>query len=433
MRLYSTQDRNHLATFAEAVDRGMAPDGGLYMPLTLPLLPPAFLEACKDKPFVEISTELARRMLEDDLPAPVLESIVTDAFSFPVPLRVLDENLTVLELFHGPTLAFKDFGARFMARVLSWLHRADSREIIILVATSGDTGSAVAHGFAAVEGVRVVLLYPAGRVSSLQELQLTTAGDNVTTLSVEGTFDDCQRLVKRAFADPEVRRGRTVTSANSINIARLLPQAFYFVSSWARARQSGRDITFVVPSGNLGNLTAGLMASAMGMRAKHFVGATNINDVVTHYLRTGEYRRHRAVRTISNAMDVGDPSNLVRIRSFFQDDRELMNRVLTTRCSTDEETRSAAWEAFERYQYVFDPHGAIGYRAARHYLREQKGDTQCVVLATAHPAKFPEVLTEEMQTAVEVPEAIQKLRSRPRRVSSIGANYGELREVLTSE
>jgi len=433
VRLYSTQDRSHLATFAEAVDRGMAPDGGLYMPSTLPLLPPAFLESCKDRSFAEISAELARRILEDDLPAPVLESIVTDAFSFPVPLRVLDEELTVLELFHGPTLAFKDFGARFMARVLSWLHRADSREIIVLVATSGDTGSAVAHGFAAVEGVRVVLLYPVGRVSSLQEQQLTTAGENVTTLSVEGTFDDCQRLVKRAFADPEVRRGRTVTSANSINIARLLPQAFYFVSSWARARQTGRDITFVVPSGNLGNLTAGLMASAMGVGAKHFVGATNINDVLTHYLRTGEYRRRRAVRTISNAMDVGDPSNLARIRSFFQNDRVLMNRLLATWCSTDEETRTAAREAFERYQYVFDPHSAVAYRAARYYLREQHGNTRCVVLATAHPAKFPEVLTEEMQKAAEAPDALREIQSRPRRVSSIGADYSELREVLTSQ
>jgi threonine synthase len=315
-----------------------------------------------------------------------------------------------------------------MARILAWLHRDDAREVTVLVATSGDTGGAVASGFADVQGVRVVLLYPGGRVSPLQELQLTTAGGNITTLKVDGTFDDCQRLVKMAFADGELRETRTLTSANSINVARLLPQMFYYASAWGMVKDRGA--VFVVPSGNFGNLTAGLMASEMGIPAEHFVMVTNINDVVPEYFRTGIYRPRPAERTLSSAMDVGDPGNLARIRSLFDDDLDSMRRRISAARCTDEETREATREAYERHQYVFDPHGAVGYRAARRFLDTKKTNARTVILATAHPAKFPEALDKEMRSALQVPEILEEITKRPRRMTPLGADYEEFRSHL---
>ncbi|MGB5872432.1 MAG: threonine synthase [Bacteroidota bacterium] len=440
MKLYSTRNRDHVVSFAEAVDTAMAPDGGLYMPCELPPLPPEFLEEWAKGSFQEIALNMARHLLNDEIPDDALEQIVREALNFPVPVQELDIDLSVLELFHGPTLAFKDFGARFMARVLAWLHRDDSREVTVLVATSGDTGGAVASGFAGVKGVRVVLLYPGGRVSPLQELQLTTPGENITTLKVDGTFDDCQRLVKQAFADRELAEKRTLTSANSINIARLLPQMFYYAAAWARVnvedraggedRPSGRGVVFVVPSGNFGNLTAGLMAAEMGIPVERFVMATNINDVVPDYFRTGTYRPRRAERTLSSAMDVGDPSNLARIRSLFDEDLEAMRRRIHTDSSTDEETREATREAFSQYRYVFDPHGAVGYGAARRFLDMKQTDGRAVVLATAHPAKFPEAMDEEMRSAVRVPEVLREIATRPKKMVPISADYEEFRSHL---
>jgi threonine synthase len=430
MMLFSTSDRNHRASFARAVDRGIAPDGGLYLPEHYPWFSPEFFAHTRRRSFAETAFDVARRFLSDEIPERVLGDIAADAFSFPVPLHRLDDRLSVLELFHGPTLAFKDIGARFMARVMRWLHRDDDRDIVVLVATSGDTGGAVASGFAGVAGVRVVLCYPGGRVSPLQELQLTTGGETTTTLRVEGTFDDCQRLVKQAFEDPELSRGRTLTSANSINIARLLPQTFYFVSTWGEVYQERRRTVFVIPSGNFGNLTAGLMARAMGVGAAEMVAAMNVNDVFAEYLQRGTYTPRMAIRTLSNAMDVGDPSNLARVRALFADDLTAMRRVISTRSFTDQETRDAVREAFQQYGYVFDPHGAVAYRAARAYLSGRGDDSQAVILATAHPAKFPEALEEDQRVAAGFPEALRDLERRPQRQKPINASYDELREIL---
>jgi threonine synthase len=428
MKLYSTQNKDHVVTFAEAVDTAISPDGGLYMPCALPRLSSQFLEECAERPFQEIALGMARPLLADEIPQRSLEQIVYEALNFPLRVRHLDSDLSVLELFHGPTLAFKDFGARFMARVLGWLHREDSREVTVLVATSGDTGGAVASGFAGVEGVRVVLLYPGGRVSPIQELQLTTAGEDVTTLKVDGTFDDCQRLVKMAFADRELAGSRTLTSANSINIARLLPQMFYYAAAWGKVKDRG--VVFIVPSGNFGNLTAGLMAAEMGIPVEQFVMATNINDVVPEYFRTGTYRPRPAEQTLSSAMDVGDPSNLARIESLFGQDLDSMRRRIHPESCTDQETRDATREAFGRHRYIFDPHGAVGYRAARRFLAKKPNEARAVVLATAHPAKFPEVLDEDMKRSLQVPEALKEIARRPQRMTPVSAEYEELRSHL---
>jgi len=430
MKLASTAERGHRATFAEAVDRGLAPDGGLYLPEQYPRLPERLFELSASRSFAESSWEIARRLLGEEIPEDALAEITSDAFNFPVPLRRLDDRLSVLELFHGPTLAFKDVGARFMARVMAHFHREDDREIVVLVATSGDTGGAVASGFAGVPGVRVVLLYPGGRVSPLQELQLTTGGDNITTLRVEGTFDDCQHLVKQAFRDPELTRGRTLTSANSINIARLLPQSFYFLTTWGQMRREHRRIVFSIPSGNFGNVTAALMAREMGAVVEKMVAAMNINDVFGEYLRTGTYHPRVASRTLSNAMDVGNPSNLARIRSMFNDKLAAVRQVISASSSTDEETLSAGREAFERYGYVFDPHGAVAYRAARLYLADRPDDTHAVILATAHPAKFPEALDREQREAAGFPAALRTLEGLPRRQVAIGRSYEGLHNIL---
>ena len=432
MRLASTAESGHRASFAEAVDRGLAPDGGLYLPESYPRLPASLIEEWSRRGFASLSEEVARRLLGDEIPEDALASITAEAFDFPVLLRRLDERLSVLELFHGPTLAFKDIGARFMARVMAWTHRNAEREIVVLVATSGDTGGAVASGFAGVPGVRVVLLYPRGRVSRLQELQLTTGGENILALRVDGTFDDCQRLVKQAFRDPGLQHGRTLTSANSINIGRLLPQSFYYLLAWGQLRAESPAVMFVVPSGNLGNITAGLMAREMGATTDHLVAAMNVNDVFGHYLESGRYQPRPATRTLSNAMDVGDPSNLVRIRAMFADDLAALRRVVSGSSATDQETRKALRDAFERYGYVFDPHGAVAYGAARRHVEEREGEGHAVVLATAHPAKFPEALDDQQRAAAGVPEALRKLEGCRQRVTPISNSYEELRGVLSA-
>ncbi|HEX9007129.1 MAG TPA: threonine synthase, partial [Bacteroidota bacterium] len=369
MKLYSTSDRGLTATFAEAVELGIAPDGGLFMPALIPPMPPALLDPRHS--FQEIAFEAALLLLGDEIPAAALRTIVETSLTFPVPVRLLADDLAILELFHGPTLAFKDFGARFMARTLSWLRRGSERETTVLVATSGDTGSAVAQGFHGVEGLAVILLYPSGRVSRIQELQLTTAGGTVTALEIDGTFDDCQRLVKQAFADQDLSRRKNLTSANSINIARLLPQAFYYLEAFVRLPHHDGPIVFSVPSGNLGNLTAGLIAWKMGLPVKRFIAATNVNDVLPRYLATGRFAPAPAVPTLSNAMDVGNPSNLVRIIDLFGGDLERMRGILSSVPHTDAETRAAITDLFQSHGYALDPHGAVGYLALRDYRGRQ--------------------------------------------------------------
>jgi threonine synthase len=430
MKFTSTIDPAHHATFFEAVSRGIAPGGGLYMPSALPALPADLRAGVSPAGFPDIAYEVIRHFVDGEIPEADLRTLIDETMNFPVPLRHLDDRLSVLELFHGPTLAFKDFGARFLGRVLSYLRRDADREITVLVATSGDTGSAVASGCSGVPGVRVVLLFPAGKVSKVQELQLTTGGPNITTLRVDGTFDDCQRMVKQAFVDQELRTRLVLTSANSINIARLLPQTFYYVSAWQELAQRGKEVVFIVPSGNLGNLTAGVFARTMGIPLRRFVAATNANDVLPEYLRSGVLRPRAAVSTLSNAMDVGDPNNTPRLQALFGGDIDAIRAAVSTDVCSDDDTRRAIDDGYTRYQYTFDPHGAVGYFAARRFLDREGPETAAVVLGTAHPAKFPEVYPEEIRARIPVPEQLRALTGRPRRMLAVRAAYDDLKSIL---
>jgi threonine synthase len=368
---------------------------------------------------------IAGEIAENDL-----RRIVEESITFPAPLRTLDDETAVLELFHGPTLAFKDFGARFMARTLAYLHRGDSRAITILVATSGDTGSAVASGFHNVEGMDVVLLYPSGRVSTIQELQLTALTGNVVALEIDGTFDDCQRLVKLAFADRDITSHRALTSANSINVARLFPQTFYYFNAFARLPTRDHPLVFSVPCGNLGNLTAGLMAWKMGLPVRKFIAATNANDVLTRYLATGQFTPSAPRPTLSNAMDVGNPSNFARIAALFGDSIDLFRTILVSASYTDAQTRAAIEEALERYGYLLDPHGAVAFAALRD-LRAQTGEgCYGVFLETAHPAKFPEVYAGLQGARLETPERLQRLLQGGKHSVKLPAQFDAVKEYL---
>ncbi len=411
MRLASTSGRTPETTFSDALVRGLAPDGGLYAPVDLPRFAPATIDAWRGLPFGDVAAGLARAILAGEFPDEVIERLTRDALDFPVPTRILDDRLSVLELFHGPTLAFKDVGARFLARFFGWLAAERGDTATILVATSGDTGSAVARGFWNVPGIRVVVLYPAGKVSPFQEAQMATIGGNITAVRVPGVFDDCQRLVKTAFREPALAR-LGLSSANSINIGRLLPQSFYYVAATpAAAARSTDPITFVVPSGNLGNLTAGLLASRMAIPQARFVAACNANDVLPEYLDTGTYRSRPSVQTISNAMDVGDPSNFARLLAIAGDAAGMRPMIRGERV-TDADTRAAIRDAWRAHGVVLDPHTAVGYRAAMRLL-EAGREGPVVVLATAHPAKFADTVREELGFEPELPEAERDWRSRP--------------------
>ncbi|MFK7909927.1 MAG: threonine synthase [Akkermansiaceae bacterium] len=406
MRLYSTNNPDLCVDFGEAVLRSLPADNGLYMPEQIPQLDAAFWNSWKGLTFPEMSFRVVSTLLQGAIPEDVLEKIVTEALDFPAPVVALDEHHKVLELFHGPTLAFKDFGARFMARVMAWLTRDDDQPLTVLVATSGDTGGAVASAFHNVEGTRVVILYPSGKVSGLQEKQLTALGGNITALEIDGSFDDCQRMVKAAFLNEDISRQYNLTSANSINISRLIPQMLYYFEA---ARISNKSPIFVIPSGNFGNLTALLLATRMGLKVGHIVAATNVNDVVPTYLNTGDYHPRASVATISNAMDVGAPSNFARMKEIFADDWKKMASSISGFAVSDKNTRAAIREVYEKYGYVIDPHGAVGYLAAEAWLSKHPDDV-AVILETAHPAKFPETISEELGDGIlEIPERLARL------------------------
>ena len=415
MRLMSTGGGAPEVGFREALLAGLAPDGGLYLPVDLPSMSTADLAAWRALPFDALAIRLAVRLLSDEFPEPVLARLVGDALNFPVPTVRLDRRLSLVELFHGPTLAFKDFGARFLGRFFGHLLGERGDHATILVATSGDTGSAVARGFAGVPGVRVVVLYPAGRVSPFQEAQIASVGGNVTAVRVPGAFDDCQRLVKAALGDPALAPLH-LSSANSINIGRLLPQAFYYVASYlAAAPAIGDPVVFAVPSGNLGNLTAGVLAARMGLPVSRFIAATNANDVLPEYLATGRFTPRRSVPTLSNAMDVGDPSNFARLDRLHAGSADAMRAAILGVSVSEPETRAAIREAYARYGRVLDPHGAVAYAAARRYLEagapEQGGTV--MALATAHPAKFADAIREELGFEPALPEADRLWRDWP--------------------
>lgn len=411
--------------------KGLAPDGGLYMPEEIPVLPDSFWSSIGNLSFNEIAFEIAQPYLTDDLSDAELRSVIEDAFNFPVPVTSLSENHFVLELYHGPTLAFKDFGARFMARLFSEKARKDQQDVTILVATSGDTGSAVAHGFYKVEGVSVCLLYPKGKVSKLQEQQMATLGENVTAIEVDGVFDDCQSLVKQAFTDKELNAEIQLSSANSINIARLLPQSFYYAFALAELLKKGiEQPVFSVPSGNFGNLTGGLLAMKMGMPARHFLAATNVNDVVPEYLHGNEFQPRNSVQTISNAMDVGNPSNFARIQHLFGYSDFTIRNHLTGYSYTDEETRETIRTVFEETQYLLCPHTAIGYRAAKEYQKEKGERVPVVTLATAHPVKFRDVIEPEIKQKIEIPERLSVWLQRERKSTPISRDFKTFKQFL---
>ena len=424
MKYFSTRDcsRERVA-LADAAFMGLAKDGGLFMPERIPQVDMQCVEALAQQSYADMALYLAK-LLFDEVDADALERVVRDAYDFPIELRQLDDNFSTLELFHGPTHAFKDFGARFMGRMTGLLNK--DGELIILTATSGDTGSAVAHGFHNVEGVRVVILYPDGKVSPLQEAQMTTLGGNIHPLKVAGTFDDCQRMVKSMFRDASLREKVRLTSANSINLLRWIPQSFYYFYGYcAWKRLTGGDMpTVVVPSGNYGNLTAGMLALRMGLPIKGFVAASNANDVVPEFLLTEEYRPRASVQTVANAMDVGDPSNFERMMSLCGGDVKALQSEVRGFACNDEQIAAAIAEIYEKYHYLSDPHSAVGYLATKAY------DEPGFYLSTAHAAKFGEVVEPVAGVAPELPLSLAEAVKRERRATKMEANEAALADFL---
>jgi len=416
--------------FHEALFRGLAPDGSLYVPETIPPLPPRFFEAHPSTSFPEVATAVIAGFASD-IPETEISRIVRAAISFPVPLIQIEEGLYVLELFHGPTLAFKDIGVRFMAQTLSAFLAKEGGQLTILTATSGDTGGAVANGFHGIPNINVYLLYPAGRVSRIQEQQMTTLGGNIHAMEVDGTFDDCQKLIKETLLDPDVVLARRITTANSINIGRLLPQVAYYV--WAdlqlRMLFDRHNPMIVVPSGNLGNLTAALYAKNMGIAAEGFIAATNANRVLVDYLSTGSVVPATPVQTYSSAMDVGNPNNISRIQNIFGNNFEFLRSVLSAVSISDEETSDEIQRTFERSGYLLDPHTAVGIRAAR-IEKGKKGDTPFIVPATAHPAKFPEIVEQATGSPVTMPKELRAILSKPKQSLQIRPDYQDWKKII---
>ena len=432
MRYRSTSREAPLTSLRGAVLRGLAPDGGLYMPAEIARHSPEELEEFRGLPFTEVCFRVVRPFAVPDVPEEVLWQVVSEAINFPVKLVSLSPGLHILELFHGPTLAFKDFGARFMARLMGYFVRGETRPLTVLVATSGDTGSAVAHGFLRVPGIRVVILYPSKRISEAQEKQFTTLGENITALEVAGTFDDCQRLVKQAFSDIELNKRAFLTSANSINIGRLLPQMFYHVAAYRQLPVASVPLVVSVPSGNFGNLTAGMFAKRIGLPVAKFVASTNVNDAVPEYLRTGEFHPRSAQATYSNAMDVGNPNNFPRLLDLFRNRLEYMQKEIWGHGATDEETLAAMKLLHERFGYIADPHTAVGLLGWEAYKREHPEPAQGLVLATAHPAKFAEVVMKAIGTAPPLPDRLAAYLKREKLSLQMSSSYDDFKQFLLS-
>ncbi|OHB20917.1 MAG: threonine synthase [Parcubacteria group bacterium RIFCSPHIGHO2_02_FULL_48_10b] len=436
MKYYSTNKRAPLVTFKEALLRGLAPDGGLYMPQSFPKFPISFWNDIEKTSSGRVAFDLLRHFITD-IPAPAFKKIIRDAFNFPAPLVRLNDNVYVLELFHGPTLSFKDFGARFMARTMGYYLRSQKKKLYIFVATSGDTGSAVAHGFFNIPGVRVFILYPSGRVSRNQEKQLTTFGKNITAFEIKGNFDDCQQLAKQLLNDPDIRKRALVSSANSINIGRLLPQMFYYLFGWAQL-QSRRTVElsscqvpiFVVPSGNFGNICAGLFAKKLGLPAKKFIAAVNINSGVPEYLKTGRLPVKKTRRTLSSAMDVGLPSNFARILDLYGHNLESLQKDLDAAIVTDRETKKTIHETYEKYGYIADPHTAVGIAAGLRYRESGRGNDPIIVLSTAHPAKFPEAVEKQIKEKLTVPGSLRRIIRRKNRGVLAKNNPEDLKRLI---
>jgi len=425
MNYYSLHHKSPKTSFKNAVVQGLAKDRGIYFPDNITQLSKDFIENISEYTNHEIAYEVIKQFVGDEIPTEKLKEIIAATVSFDFPLVKVDDNIASLELFHGPTMAFKDVGAKFMAQCLEYFNQGNTEEITVLVATSGDTGGAVANGFLGAKGVNVVILYPSGKVSDIQEKQLTTLGQNITALEVDGVFDDCQEMVKTAFLDQEITK--KLTSANSINVARWLPQMFYFFFAYKELHKQHKALTFSVPSGNFGNICAGVMAQKLGLPIKHFIASTNINDTVPNYLVNGIYTPKPSKTTISNAMDVGNPSNFIRIQELFNNDLETLKSAFSSYSFSDEETRKTMKKIYSNSGYVADPHGAVGYLGLKkHGLKETEFG---VFLETAHPVKFLDVVEATLPVKVEIPVQIQKVINN-KKVAIRAANYEDLKAFL---
>jgi len=426
MKYHSLNKQAPTVTFDEAVIKGIARDKGLYFPEKIPVLPKSFWDNITHLSKEEIAVEVMKPFVGDSMDEATLTDIVTDVLSFDFPLVSIEDNVATLELFHGPTMAFKDVGARFMARCLGHFlkERNQQEEVTVLVATSGDTGGAVARGFYKVPGIKVVILYPSGKVSDVQERQLTTLGENITALEVDGTFDDCQAMVKKAFLDEEIISTKQLTSANSINVARWLPQSLYYLFAYKELKKQGKadSLVFSVPSGNFGNICAGMVAHIMGMPVSHFVASVNSNTTIPRYMHSGVYTPTTTVATISNAMDVSDPSNFIRVLQLFENDRQLLSQKFSSYSYCDNATRGAMLDLHEHHNYIADPHGAVGYLGLKGYLKNHP-EAYGVFLETAHPVKFLPAVTPVVGD-VKLPEQIKELMDKDMKMIPVSTYEG---------
>ena len=430
MILESTKGQASTVNFEEALFKGLPEDNGLYLPISIPSLEDSFFKDISDLSFVEIAQTVTRKLLSDEIPASDIDRIVDESMNFDVPIVQVGESNYCLELFHGPSLAFKDFGARFMAQMMSFFLQRKQKEINILVATSGDTGSAVAHGFFDTPGIKVTILYPSGKVSPLQEKQLTTLGKNITAIEVDGVFDDCQRLVKEAFLDRDLQSEIALSSANSINIARLIPQSFYYFEAFARLKDKQLPSVFCTPSGNYGNLCGGVIASKMGLPVKRFIAASNANDIVPEYLRTAEFHPRPSVATISNAMDVGNPSNFPRLLALYNNDYETMKQHMVGYSVSDEDTRKAMFRVYTQSGYLMCPHTAVAFEAIERYRADDNSVFQSVFLGTAHPAKFIETVEDTLDISVQLPALLESIKDKQKVSVPLGKSFADFKQFL---
>ncbi|MBA2726874.1 MAG: threonine synthase [Parachlamydiaceae bacterium] len=433
MHFYSTNNKNIRVSLEDAVMKGLAEDGGLFMPDHIPHMPETFFNQIGSLSFQEIAFEVGKMFLEGIIPVNEQREIVSKAFNFEAPLKELSSDIYALELFHGPTLSFKDFGGRYMAQLMGYFMRHKNQTLNILVATSGDTGSAIAQAFFNVPGIRVWILYPEGKVSWSQEKQLTTMGGNITALEVVGSFDDCQKLVKQAFSDNVLRKKVNLTSANSINIARLIPQSFYYIYAYAQLKDKNKPMIISVPCGNFGNLTAGLLAQRIGLPVAHFMAATNINDTVPKYLHTGIFEPHLSKHTLSNAMDVGNPSNFARMLDLYDHQWKKMGIEVTGISYTDDQTKIAMQELFSKYGYLPDPHGAVAFLGLQSYMKNHQDKINGIFLETAHPAKFAEDVERITSQKVPIPKGLQDVLAKEKHSIKSSPNYDEFHNLLLTK
>lgn len=429
MKYYSLNKQSPETGFREATVKGQAPDKGLYFPAQIPMADPAMIRNIENYSNEEIAYRVIAPYVGDAIPESVLREIVDQTVNFPIPLVTVNETISSLEMFHGNTLAFKDIGARFMSRCLGYFVKDQEKKVTVLVATSGDTGGAVADGFYGVNGVDVVILYPSGKVSMVQEKQLTTLGKNIHAVEINGTFDDCQQIVKQAFTDKDLNEQLFLTSANSINVARWLPQQFFYFFAYKQWPDKKQPPVISVPSGNFGNICAGLLAMRSGLPVKHFIAACNANDVVPNFMRTHVYRAQQSVATISNAMDVGDPSNFTRILQLFDQQVEGLQKVLTACSISDDETRNAIRQVLQEYHYLLDPHGAVGYLALQRYLEKHPGQ-KGIFAETAHPVKFYDVVEPLIHQKIALPDAVKKILDKKKQATKMEASFEPVKAFL---